>query len=40
MSPTDPPEREGHGTSHGMLAMAACCIPMILIVALVLFKVI
>lgn len=41
MSPREQgPGKEGGGMRHGALAMIACCVPMVAILALIVFKVI
>ena len=41
MSPHEhDPDKEGGGMRHGALAMIACCVPMVVIFALIAFKVI
>lgn len=40
--PTDTEQRDGHGShgGHGLWAMVACCVPMLVIFALIALKVI
>ena len=40
MSPQEQGPDEGGGMRHGVLAMIACCVPMVAILALIVFKVI